>query len=280
MPQCSTEHCIRIYQPAPFVMSYSSEELYYPNECIGPKPKACHPGVKYDKRQLPCLHGLINGDSDQQMECPVTIYKRKPPPQPVKMVVRNRYLVTTENITYHYRCPRKTPKTGKLTAGNYIIEVEPTCIVDTMSWMLQGIPVLNIKYNHTVVPPNPINLTWLKVDDLLLRNHTDVMPIGVRELTLPNYEAIQVPPSTSINSDIEKIQSNLGRTHWLIWCLLGLSISIGIVVLGGYLKLKLCPHANCATRVRKDVNSLTVTEEEIHPANDMALQVDLLETEQ
>ena len=238
VPTCSAGNCLKLYQPQPFVISYTTEELYYPNECFGPTPKACRPGIKYDKKQLPCLHGLINGDSTQQTQCPITVYKNKPPPQPIATVTLNRYIVSTEETLYHYRCPQKAPRTGTLMQGSYVIDVEPSCIFDTTSWMLQGIPVRDIQYNRTVLPPRPLDLAWLKMDELPLENHTNLLPVGVEQLTLPDFEALQLPPDTSITSDIDKIQSKIGKTHWLAWLLVGLSLSIGLIALACYMKLK------------------------------------------
>ena len=275
VPTCTTGKCLKLYQPESFVMSYTSEELYYPNECFGPTPRACRPGVKYDKRQLPCLHGLVNGDSNQQIQCPITVYKDPPPPQPISTVTLNRYIVSTEETLYHYRCPLKTPTTSTLLAGSYVIDVQPTCIFDAMSWMLQGLPVHDIQLNRTTHPPKPINLTWLKPEELPLKNHTTLLPVGVKQLTLPNYEALQVPPTSSITDDIDQIQSKIGRTHWLAWLLMALSLVIGLTTVVCYIKVK------CFNKMRKPFIT-KIPERKVKYDNDrktVSLQVDLPEDE-
>ena len=273
VPTCTPGKCLKLYQPEPFVMSYTTEELYYPTECFGPKPKACRPGVKYDKRQLPCLHGLINGDPTQQTQCPITIYKNKPPPQPIATVTLNRYVVSTEVTLYHYRCPQKTPRTGTLPLGSYVIDVEPNCIFDTMNWMLQGIPIQDIEYNRTILPPKQINLTWLKIEELPLGNHTTLLPVGIKQLTLPNYEALQKPPEIDITRNINKIQSEIGRTHWLVWLLMSITLIIGLFTVGCYIKMKYC------TKARKPVTTKAIEREVAgeNERNTVSVQVDMPE---
>ena len=66
LPMCDENHCAQLHQPPPFVIDYHTEDLYFPDECHDPTPKACRPGVIYDKVHQPCLHGLSNCDPQQQ----------------------------------------------------------------------------------------------------------------------------------------------------------------------------------------------------------------------
>ena len=146
-PMCSDEgHCVRIRTPETFVLNQETETIYYPDECHGPVPKACRPGVVYDKNQLPCLHGLITNDITKQKQCIVLVYDKKPPPTKVSTEKLNRYIVQTAATLYHYRCPRRTPLVGQLDMGNYIIDVEPRCILDAAGWLLHGLPDTNITF--------------------------------------------------------------------------------------------------------------------------------------
>ena len=79
-PICQQGKCVQLYQPPEFIVDYGSEELYFPDSCEGPIPQACQPGVKYDKNHQLCLHGLINGDTFQQQQCPMDYYASPPPP--------------------------------------------------------------------------------------------------------------------------------------------------------------------------------------------------------
>lgn len=72
--------CSRITSLPDFVVNFSTEEIYIPNECQGSQPAACPPGVRYNKNALACLHGLANRDPEQQRQCPLTIYKTTPQP--------------------------------------------------------------------------------------------------------------------------------------------------------------------------------------------------------
>lgn len=74
---------MRLFQPQPFIINYATEELYYPDQCHGPDPQMCRPGVKYDKKQQSCLHGLVHNDKEQQHTCPVTYYNTQPPQQQI-----------------------------------------------------------------------------------------------------------------------------------------------------------------------------------------------------
>lgn len=139
-------HYVQILQPAAFILDMVMEDLYFPDECHGPAPKACRPGVKYDKRQQPCLHGLIAQDKEQLTQCPVTLFTKRPPPQEIIVATINRYIVETTNVTYHYRCPHTTPRVGKLMEGEYVIDVEPRCVLDTAYWNLHGLPLKHLQY--------------------------------------------------------------------------------------------------------------------------------------
>ncbi|ELU18460.1 hypothetical protein CAPTEDRAFT_208008 [Capitella teleta] len=264
VPTCIAGKCLKLYQPEPFIINYATEELYYPSECSGPKPRACRPGVKYDKRELPCLHGLINGDPTQQAKCPLTVYKDMPPPQPIATVALNRYIVSTGETIYHYRCPQLSPRTGSLLEGSYVIDIEPNCVLDAMSWMLQGLPTKEIQYSNPIQPARPINLTWLEIAKLPIANHTALLPVGVSQLTLPNYTALEMPPPSSVRYDIDQIQSNLGKTHWLIWLLLGISLAIGLLVAVFYVKMKFfSKRARVTSNAVKDNKINKQTEEAI-----------------
>ena len=242
-PKCQDGKCLEIYQPPPFIVDYGTEELYFPDECSGPTPKACRPGVIYDKTHQPCLHGLINHDPQQQAECPLTYYSISPPPGEITTATLNRYIVTTEETLYHYRCPRQTPTVGRLAAGHYLIDVEPHCIVDSGQWMIRGLPTFVTNYSTEVILPQPIPLDWL-----ILPNYTHLtldlhLPPGQTKMSIPNYETLSRPPSTNVVNTIDEIQATIGKTTiaWWVWLIIAITGIIILTFAMYYIRKTFCP---------------------------------------
>lgn len=84
----------------------------------------------YDKRHMPCLHGLINHDPTQQKQCPLRYYLQPPPFAEVTTGELNRLLVSTGDTLYHHQCPNSKPVTGKFKRGHYLIDIEARCVLD------------------------------------------------------------------------------------------------------------------------------------------------------
>lgn len=80
-PMKHSDQYVQILPPPSFVLDLATEDLYFPDECHGPVPKACRPGVKYDKQQQPCLHGLITEDREQLSRGPMTLFAKRPRPK-------------------------------------------------------------------------------------------------------------------------------------------------------------------------------------------------------
>ena len=231
LPMCTEEHCAKLHQPPSFIIDYETEDLYFPDECFGPTPKACRPGVVYDKRHLPCLHGLINRDPTQQKQCPLTYYLQAPAFAEVTTGELNRYLVSTENTLYHQRCPNTKPVTGKLNKGHYLIDMQPRCVLDTNLWMIRGLPTIQVNLTVERPPPEPIDLSWFKIP-----NHTNPdlnLPAGIKKLNFPNYTNLHEPPVTDIVSEIDEIQKNVETTPvpWYIWLAVAVAATIGFIFL-------------------------------------------------
>ncbi len=223
-PMCKEGQCVRLYQPDPFIADYHTEDLYFPDECHGPIPQACRPGVKYGKTHLPCLHGFITGDPTQQAQCPVTLYHTRPPPQPVSTATINRYIVEVETEQYHYRCPGGTlPTHDRFTPGVYLIDIEPRCVMDADRWILHGLPTFESNYTRNLPKPQPINLTWFKFEDLPKRNLSTLLPAhGLNPLQFLNYEEIRKPEVGNVANDIRKIQSTIGKPAWWLYLIVTL----------------------------------------------------------
>lgn len=242
LPVCEQGRCIQIHQPPPFVLDYETENLYFPDECHGPTPKACRPGVIFDKDHQPCLHGLINHDAQQQKMCPLTLYVTPPPLGEVTAGQLNRFLVTTKAKLYHYRCPTERPITGKLEAGHYLIDIEPRCVLDAGSWIIRGLPTTILRYNITVPPPEEIPLSWLEFPNITLPELN--LPAGAKQIEFPDYEALKAPPESNILDQIDEIQKNIGvkAVPWWVWVLVSVISLLGLAALACYLKT-CCPEA-------------------------------------
>jgi len=225
-PVCQDAQCIQLYQPKPFVIDYATEELYFPEQCYGPTPQACQPGVRYDKGHQTCLHGLVNGDGEQQLTCPITYFDKPPPAQKIVTDKLNRFILRTKETLYHYRCPQRIPVVGRIAEGSYVIDVEPHCILDANMWMLQGLPIIETNYTRQYLPPMPLNLSWFVFPDR--RNDTLVitLPKGIDRIEVPSYGDLQALPGSDINSKIEELQKNIGKTSiaWWIWIIIAFMI--------------------------------------------------------
>lgn len=241
-PVCKDQRCLHLYQPPPFILNYQTEDLYFPSECHGPVPQACRPGVIYDKAHQPCLHGLVNSDPHQQQQCPITYHSQPPPPGDVTTPVLNQYIVTTERIFYHYRCPGSPPKTADLESGTYVIDIEPRCVMDSGLWMLTGLPTMIINFTVPNSIPSTIPLDWMDIP-LNTTSFDFYLPPGVTKLTVPNYEALQAPGSPNIRSRIDAIQANVGKAPvpWWIWLIVAVTSLALAFALYAYLRIRCCP---------------------------------------
>ena len=96
-------------------------------------------GIEYGKTQNLCIRGLIAQDRFLQRKCPLVFGKDVDVVQRVQEVVRNKYVVYTDDELYKYRCKANKPEPGRLASGTYIITLEPDCVLDTDEWMLRGL---------------------------------------------------------------------------------------------------------------------------------------------
>lgn len=232
-PKCNQEKCLQIHQPDPFILDFETEDLYFPDECHGPIPQACRPGVVYDKTQQPCLHGLINHDPTQQIQCPVTYYATPPPPGAIITTIINRYLITTTKTLYHYKCPRVSPEAGPLKAGTYLIDVDPHCVLDAGQWMIRGLPTVNLNRSLEIYQPKPIPLEWLTMPNDTHIHLDPHLPPGLTKLTVPRYEELLPPKDSDLSQQIDEIQADIGKTPiaWWIWLIVAILAVIILVII-------------------------------------------------
>ena len=247
-PVCNGDSCAQLYQPPPFIINYETEDVYFPDECYGPIPQVCQPGVVFDKVHQPCLHGLINGDTYQQAYCPITRYNQKPPPGPILTAAINRYILGTSETLYHYRCPQRTPMVDKLVEGNYIIDVEPRCILDAGGWMLRGLPTIHSNYSAENFLPKPINITWFHFTARSNLTLDLEPPREIRPIAVPHYENIELPANANIKSDIDKIQAEIGKhpVAWWVWLLIAIGGTLTLIFTTYYMRKTICP-TGCPT---------------------------------
>ena len=242
-PVCQEDRCIRLYQPQPFIIDFATEELYFPEQCFGPTPQVCQAGVRYDKNQQLCLHGLINDDSQQQLTCPLTYYDKQPPAQKIVADKLNRFVLSTTHTLYHYRCPQHRPVTGELPSGSYVIDVEPHCIFDATQWMLQGVSILETNYTQKYPPPLPINVTWFN-----LPKHNDTfsisLPTGIDKIEVPSYEELQKLPVADISKGIQNMQNDIGKAPlaWWMYVIIALAALTGLILVTHYIHKCFCPN--------------------------------------
>ena len=227
-PVCRSEGCYRLYENARVVFNQRTEDLYFPEICFGHSPPMCQAGVLYDARTQPCLHGLISRDSTQQKECPITVTKDRHVPLPVQTPIINRYVLTTPNISYHYRCPQASPKTGQLKAGLYVITVQPGCDMDARKWILKGREIKTFTTSSDVSPPVPVGIEFINPENFSIE-----LPPDVHEFEYESFHDLVAPRDSSFGERVRKIQKDIGK-HKLtwIWVTLGLTLGIATVLLG------------------------------------------------
>lgn len=242
--QCDRQYCLQVVQPEPFVLDFATENLYYPDECHGPIPQACRPGVIYDKTQKQCQHGLINHDASLQQSCPVTIGPAQTYPTEVSTSTINRYIVSTPTTLYHYRCPSLRPTTGQLIKGHYVIDIEPRCTLDAGAWQIRGIPTIKLNHTFEISPPEPIPLDWLQISNLTQIIPPLNLPKGPNKLQFQSYSDLIIPPDSNIKEQIQQTQSIIGKNPlpWWAWLLMTILVLTVLAVLFCYFrKRSTCP---------------------------------------
>ena len=227
-PVCGSEGCYRLYENTRVVFNQRTEDLYFPEVCFGHSPPMCQAGVLYDAHTQPCLHGLISRDSTQQKECPITVTKDRQVPLPVQTPIINRYVLATPNISYHYRCPQASPKTGQLKAGLYVITVQPGCDMDARKWILKGREIKTFTTGTDISPPVPVGIEFINP-----ANFSPVLPPEVREFEYASFHDLIAPRDSSFGDQVREIQKNIGKHNptW-IWVTIGIALSLATVLLG------------------------------------------------
>lgn len=227
-PVCGKTGCLTIYRDAEVVRGLQTEEVYFPEVCIGQSPQMCQAGVIHEDTAQPCIHGILANDKEQMMQCPVTISKQPPVARPVSTKVMNLYVVQTPSITYRYRCPNQNPIATKLPAGVYIIQVDPLCNLDAGIWLLKGLPVRELWLEGTVQPAQPIHMDFLDL------SFNITLPAGESQLEFDSYHALTQSTGLDLGVDtrVNEMQEAIGKHHlkWL-WVATGIMGGIGIIAL-------------------------------------------------
>ncbi len=237
-PTCVNTSCVRIFQPPPFVFNSHTEDIFFPETCFGPQPQACLPSVKYDKNTLPCYHGLYLNDPTQLKECPLTLYRQRPPPGPIQTATLNRFVVETKNTLYHYRCPSETPQVGRLQAGTYVITLDPPCVLDASTFILTGVPVH--QFNYSLPDLQILELSGLDFSSPAYTRLVNALPLTEQHISLINSKDIPMPPETNLVNDIADLHRGLGKHHlpWWLWLVLAIIAFLVLFLLLSYLRIK------------------------------------------
>ena len=220
--------CLQLTAPPPFLIIPVTEEITFPEVCVGYDPKACRPSVRYSKASMPCYTGLISGDVEAQKECVMTLHPRQIMSQPVPTTELNKYVLTTRDTSYHYRCPSIRPTSGKLKAGSYLINIAPGCMMDASEWILKGLTVAKYDYNATLYEPRDIDLSWLNLATATL--DLNYKPETMNPLVVENFEELAQLPASQLVADLDNLKIEAGHLPWWFWLTMTLGIIIGLLI--------------------------------------------------
>ena len=218
---------VKLYHDEKVIYGTYGGEIFFPRRCRGREPIVCEAGVIYDKSQQPCLHGMITGDINQLRQCPITFSKTAGPAHRVYSPIRNRFVVRTPEVDYHYRCAGSPPRRGHLTVGTYIIDVGPKCNFDALIWSLRGVSEDVFYYNVTLAEPKVIQPALYLIQNISEEWNQIELPPGIRELELPNITVLHQIPHRSLVSETDDLIGRFQSTPWWNYAL-GLC---GVIVL-------------------------------------------------
>lgn len=215
---------LRLYHDVYVAIGTRTGELFYPEQCKGIDPVVCHAGLRYDKSRELCVRGLISGSPQQQSRCPVSLFKSIDNSQSVKEVTRNKFVVHTPHEHYSYRCPDQKPLVDEITYGTYVIEIDQNCLLDTSSWMLEGLTYHEIYQYFNIsdieIPNIPIlnSNSWHKFHTLLIDANV------IDRLDLPTFDDVPTISPMHVHLEVKKPFYKL----WFFWLIL----LIIVVILG------------------------------------------------
>jgi len=210
---------VRLYHDEKVIYGTYGGEMFFPRQCRGHDPIVCEAGVMYDKSQQPCLHGMLTGDLDQLRTCPITLSKTAGPAHRVQASNRNRFVVSTTAVEYHYRCAGSPPMQGSLAFGTYIIDVGPDCNFDASIWSLRGVPEDVIYYNVTLVQPKVIQPALYLIQNISQEWDKIELPPGIAELELPNMTVLHQAPHRSLVPETDNLVERLQSAPWWYYAL-------------------------------------------------------------
>ena len=214
----NSSFAVRLYHDVYVAIGTQTGELFYPEQCKGIDPVVCHAGLRYDKSRELCVRGLITSSPKQQSHCSISLHKSVDNSQSIKEVTRNKFVVHTSHEHYSYRCPEKKPVVGELTYGTYVIEIEPDCLLDTSSWMLEGLTYHEIYQYFNIseieIPEIPVlnDENWNKLQGLL--DGANV----IDQLDVPSFNEIPTIPPMQVPSNVETKKPVY--TLWYFWVIL------------------------------------------------------------
>jgi hypothetical protein len=106
-----------------------------------------------------------------------------------------------------------------LTAGVYVVTIDPNCDLDAGTWLLHGIPTLREAYNISIPLPEVIAIPHLQQMNF---SHNIHIPPGVRQMEYDSYHDLQAPPDSHLYDQVHAITKEIGQNHWFwLWILIG-----------------------------------------------------------
>ena len=225
----NTTFAVRLYHDVYVAIGTHTGELFYPEKCKGIEPVVCHAGLRYDKSRELCVRGLMTGSEVPQTSCPISIIKSIDNSQSVREVTRNQFVVHTSEEQYSYRCPNEKPKVGEFSHGTYIVEIDPNCVLDTNSWMLEGLTYHEIYQYFNIspieIPEVPVlsKENWNKINTLAKSINI------IDRLEVPNFDEIPTVPILEDHFETKKSIIQL----WYFWMIL-IVITLILAMICGY----------------------------------------------
>ena len=132
-------------------------DMFTLEKCVGKAPMVCDASVVYNNKGMKCERGIVSGDVEHRLVCPVEITIAKKEPM-VKNVGLNNYILLTwgEMVTRH--CKGMPESKFLLTRGVHHVFVNASCTLAGETWKLVGIQThlqdVNVSmWRHNVIEP-------------------------------------------------------------------------------------------------------------------------------
>jgi len=248
----------RVYQNIEVALGTVSGNLFYPKECHGSQPQVCKTGMTFNQGEELCTRGLLSGNEKWKAKCPVELTKIEVP-HALHASAPNVYAVYAYDEILTERCPQQAPAVENMKEGLYLLEVRPTCQVESARWRLAGVATAVSNTTSSAVTTvklptfSKINVNWIAAWEGRMEEN------GLQRIEVASIdtEAPEMPEFI----DLTVLGPN--RTGILIWTLIGVVL---MLLIGGcsYCCYRISCLANCCSKCRKegDEHTLQVVNQE------------------